>query len=343
MLYGHGDDMHIVKGELKANFSSNVLPVSMSKDLVAHLSTHIRLMENYPEPQAYSLAVSIAKKQKLAIENILPTNGATEAFYLIAELFARTNTTILVPSFAEYEDACCKYQHNIDFLSNVESLENIDFNMDTFWVCNPNNPDGKLYDTQQLLSVAKQNPSVCFVVDEAYIEFSRSVVSLLEQAVLLPNLVVVRSLTKKYVIPGLRLGYIVAHSTLVERLKQLIMPWRIGSLSIAGGVFLMGDRQSEIEGLHEFLLNEAEKLQLMIDELPGFSVIPSKTHYFLVKCPCSASQIKEYLLKEHQILVRDASNFRGLSKDYIRVSTQQSEQNNLLLKALQTWLTTSQL
>lgn len=336
MLYGHGDDTHIVKGQLQANFSSNVLPERMDKGLSDCLKNSIHLLENYPEPLAESLAQAISNKENISSENILITHGATEAFYLVAELYKKAKTTILVPSFAEYEDACRKYKHSIAFADNSRPLEELLANQQTIWLCNPNNPDGKIYDTGEIAILVKKYPKVTFIVDEAYIDFSPKAVSLINEVENRENLVIIRSLTKKYVIPGLRLGYLVGHTTMIARLKELLMPWRIGSLVVEGGLFIVNKMRIST-GVITDLLEESQQLQKTIDLLPDFSVKFSDTHYFLVECPCTAKEMKQYLLEQHKILIRDASNFRGLSQNDIRISTQNSSANKKLLTALEEW------
>lgn len=343
MLHGHGDDIYNFAGQLKGNFSSNVLPYGHAAETAIFLQQQIDCIGNYPEPSAKPLAVAIARQHNISIDNVLPTNGATEAFYLLAELFAGEKSTIPVPSFAEYEDACRQYSHRIKFVENTSSIEELSENKGIIWLCNPNNPDGKIYDADIIVNLAKKYRQTIFIVDEAYIDFSATAESLVKATAIHRNIIVTRSLTKKYAVPGLRLGYIVAHSEVTAQLERLLMPWRLGSLAIAAGVFLLQQPARNFAALCAGLLADSVCLQRQIDSLPHFSVIPSETNYFLVECQCPGAEIKQYLLHEHAILVRDAGNFRGLSARTIRISTQTPQKNELLLGALSAWKPTSTL
>lgn len=340
MLHGHGDDTYKYNIELKANFSSNILPYGTDSKLIDYIQQNLSNISNYPEPLAMPLSIAIAKNHSISPNNVLATNGATEAFYLIAELFSGKKSTILIPSFAEYEDACTKFSHQITFVKNNCQLHEIVENTDLIWLCNPNNPDGKLFKSDLIIDLATQHTETYFIIDEAYIDFTLKANSVLHAIANLKNIIVIRSLTKKYVVPGLRLGYIVAHENIIGSIEKLLMPWRIGALTISAGIFLLEQLDGNFNNLRNQLLKDSLILQKQINELEDFNVIPSSTNYFLVECSCSASQIKQYLLENHGILIRDASNFRSLTKNMIRISTQTTQKNKFLVKALSEWKTT---
>lgn len=337
MLHGHGDDTYNFAGELRGNFSSNVFPYGMDKELVAFLKEKIATLKTYPEPLGQPLAVALAEQHGVAAENILPTGGATEAFYLVAELFAGQDATILIPSFAEYEDACRKYGHSIRYVQNTTPLEEAAQGADTFWLCNPNNPDGKQFDENEIYRCIEKYPQTAFIIDEAYVDFCPEAKSLLKMIEKYQNLIVIRSMTKKYVIPGLRLGYLVANEKLILRLQKKLMPWRLGQLTVAVGCYLAKQKTTHFIQYKNELLIESKRVQQEISKIQGFEIQPSETNYFLMFCPCKAAEMKEYLLNEHALLVRDASNFRNLPENAIRISTQTPEKNELLINGLKIW------
>ncbi len=335
MLHGHGDNAYQYDSEIIANFSSNVYFKGPSDALLEHLKNSVDKIGNYPEVTSESLSAEIAELHGLQPENILVTNGATEAFYLIALLFRRMHSEIFVPSFAEYEDACKLHEHLINFSNNKQLTGNYKSDAQLLWLCNPNNPDGKIISKEELIELSKRN-NCQIVIDEAYTDFTTKDLSLINQVETLKNTIIVRSLTKKYAIPGLRLGYIAASENTITQLMQLKEPWSVNSLAIEAGKFLLKQNHKSFD-VNE-LINLSKNLQQNLSKINGIEVLPSETSYFLAKLSKSATETTKFLANTHGFLVRNASNFRGLDDSCIRISTQPENQNNLLIKALELWM-----
>lgn len=336
MIQGHGDDIYKYK-DIKVNFSSNINPEGINPELLSHLSKHINIVTNYPHPLAENLEEIISKVRRIPTESILVTNGAVEAFYLIASLYSGVNSLVYAPSFTEYDDACKTYHHKIEYRNNnnFSACENFK-NIDIVWIGNPNNPDGKIFSTEKIRTLAKQFPETLFVIDEAYIDFIENAISLVREASQTKNLVVACSLTKKYVIPGLRLGYIISHPDMINQIKPKLMPWRINALAIEAGLFCLSEEINHPFKVGKWL-KESKRVQEAIDRLEGFNVLPSKTTFFLVKSPVKASELKQNLAIKHKMLIRDASNFSGLTEFHFRISVRTQEENQLLINALKEW------
>ncbi|MCG6190294.1 threonine-phosphate decarboxylase [Maribellus maritimus] len=335
MIHGHGDDTYNFK-TIRINFSSNVNPQGINPGLQEHLKSCINKLDAYPEPLAENLARRIEQQKNLVPGSVLITNGAVEAFYLLASLFQNKKSLIYTPSFSEYEDACKMYSHNIEFCSNSLFSEKDEKQFDIVWICNPNNPDGKIFDKEIIKEKIQRNPGTLFVLDEAYIEFLNKDISLENEAANFQNLVVVRSLTKRFSIPGLRLGYLVCTPQLISKLKEKLMPWRINTLALEAGLYCFSKEYTDKFNVAE-ILAESQRFQIEIAKIKGFEVVPSKTSFFLVKAPENADEIKKQLAEKYGILIRDASNFRGLSEFHFRLSTQSIDKNNELIKVLITW------
>ncbi|GAO28071.1 aminotransferase class I/II-fold pyridoxal phosphate-dependent enzyme [Geofilum rubicundum] len=135
MLHGHGNDLHHQRFEIKADFSSNVVPGGMPEALKEYLADQLHLLENYPESDAAGAALAIARHHVIDPVQVIATNGSTEAFYLVAQLFREQASLILTPSFAEYEDAARCHRHRLTFWSHqqLKSRRTDDFNA----VCSP--------------------------------------------------------------------------------------------------------------------------------------------------------------------------------------------------------------
>jgi threonine-phosphate decarboxylase len=340
MINGHGNDLHRYGGLIKADFSSNIVPGGMSPKLMAHLCRCVAGCANYPEPDAGSLALHLAHHHGVAAGNVVVTNGSAEAFYLLAQLWVGESSTIVIPSFAEYEDAARVHRHACTFLKSSELDESTRFSTKIVWIGNPNNPDGKVFSPQVIRQLCQNNPDSLIIVDEAYaglcLDF-QSVVPMIEE---LSNLVVVRSLTKVFAIAGLRLGYVLASKAICNRLMAIKMPWSVNSLALAAGGFVLEHYQELLPDVAS-LLSRSRQLQRQLSQSTQLEVFPSPCNYFLVRLNMGiAGDLKQYLVDNHGILIRDASNFRGLDERYFRVAVQSDEENQKLMKGIKQWLST---
>ncbi|RAJ35529.1 pyridoxal phosphate-dependent aminotransferase [Pedobacter cryoconitis] len=334
MFQGHGDDGYLHQQTLAADFSTNVWYGGAPKGLKEHLFTQWDHVQRYPEVLAESLTQKIAACYGFEAENILVTNGSTESIYLVAQAFKNGKSTITIPAFAEYEDACKMFGHHVNLLHWEELQTGISADTGLLFICNPNNPTGAVF--KELETLIFKHPEVLFVVDEAFIEFTLSITSVLPLIEKYSNLIVLRSMTKAYAIPGLRLGYIAANAALIDRLRTFKLPWAVNAMAIAAGHFIFDHIHTLQIPLNQLLTDRDE----FIKKLEGspLKVYPSHTHFFLATInQHTAAILKQFLLKEFNILIRDAGNFRGLTEKHIRIATLNPNKNQLLLNALAEW------
>ncbi|EZH73527.1 hypothetical protein ATO12_16450 [Aquimarina atlantica] len=336
MIYGHGDDGYRYAIPFKANFSSNIWHEGTSELLLSYLREQLPLIANYPAPNADVLTQQVADHHGVNSSQVLITNGATEAFYSITPLFLGKKAAIGIPTFSEYEDACLRSNMKIRHFDRSEVL-NTSFEEDLVFLCNPNNPNGYSNTTLEIEKLITDFPDTTFVIDEAYIEFTLEIESCIKLLEKFTNLMIVKSLTKLFSIPGLRLGYILCNTEIGKKLQSSKIPWSVNTMAIEAGKHIF-ENYIELYPDMAALLRYSSQLQQQIDTLDGFTVIPSNTNYFLVKLETpSAPLLKDYLAHTHQLLIRDASNFRGLDSHYIRIASQSPEKNELLINALQQW------
>ena len=337
MISGHGDDRFRYLQPVKTDFSSNVWFGGTPSKLICHLQQNLHLIGKYPEPDAADLCQKVAASHDVNPEQILAFNGSVEAFYTIALAFREAVSAILIPAFAEYEDACRMHNHQISFFTSAESLNDAEKKTDLCWIGNPNNPDGHIFQFAEIKEFLKKNLEPILVIDEAYAGFIPGFQSVIELTKKFENLIVVRSLTKCCAIPGLRLGYAVTSAKLAERLRKFQQPWSVNALAQEAGKFLIEDLKAHMPDA-VVLQQLSKKLQLSIGQLEGFRVIASETPYFLVEMQSgTAAELKEFLIQEHGILIRDASNFNGLNERYFRVCTRNEKDNLLLLEGLKNY------
>ena len=198
---------------------------------------------------------------------------------------------------------------------------------------NPHNPTGKLFSVEEILPYLEQFALV--VVDEAFMDFlppdeEQSLIPVIQKY---PNLVVLRSLTKFYSLPGLRLGYAIAHPERLSKWQLWRDPWPVNTLAAAAAIAALGDK--EFQSLTwEWLPPARNQLFQGLAKLPGLQPKDSAANFLLVESQQSVSQLQEQLLKEYQIYIRDCLSFKELGDRYFRVAVRSESDNQRLLTGL---------
>lgn len=336
MLEGHGDDAHRYQVPIRADFSSNVLYGPLHAGLKAHLQEKIGTVTHYPEASAQSLQIIAAGAYGVKPDQVLVTNGVTEAIYLAAQACRRLRTaTILTPAFAEYEDACRLHGLDIHFLSLDSLTPDSRLPNGLVFLCQPNNPTGIALSPDLLQQLLNDHPETLFVIDESYIAFTQAATSWLPQLREYSNVLILRSLTKTCRIPGLRIGFAIGHRDLISRLRECKMPWSVNRLAIEAGCYIFGHRQQFDPPLEQLLADTAAWRE-ELKSATGWRIYDTDTHYFLIETPAAlrAAALKLHLVSRPGLLIRDASNFRGLTPYHFRVACQSPEHNRLLTEAL---------
>lgn len=334
MINGHGNNIYEYEKRILADFSSNIAFNHKSGAILEHLKSKIETIGNYPDPMAVKLTRQLAAFHQINPSLILVTNGSAEAFYLLAHLFQGARTAICTPAFAEYEDACRLYKHKLDYLL-VGNFSATDFSSyNTVWLGTPNNPDGTITQAEEIMDKCHAHPSTCFVVDMAYAELTSRQEELRWKKQLPDNLVLIRSLTKSFAIPGLRLGYITASSRIVDSLSRMRPPWSVNSLAMEAGRYILDNYPALVPDIKE-LTDESLFLQRELLQTGTIDVVPSSCNFFLCRLnEGSSASLKKDLIQQYGILIRDASNFRSLDHSCFRVAAQNHTNNLYLINAI---------
>lgn len=341
MINGHGDDAYAYDAAITANFSSNVCPDIDLSGLKAHLRACLDTLGSYPEPEPYTLEARLADRFRLPKGGVCVTNGATEAIYLLAQTFRGSGSAVVQPTFSEYADACRMHAHTVKTLYALPGPREqyrLPEGVGMLWLCNPNNPTGLVTDREILTRVVERNPQVCFVIDQSYEAFTLERLWTPAEAAAFPNVLLLHSLTKRYAVPGLRLGYVTGVPSLLQRLRANRMPWSVNQLAIQAGMYLL-DHPEEAPMEVEPYLRETRRLRQRLESLGAVEVWDTQTHFLLARLRVGrAAALKDYLAKEHGLLIRDASNFEGLDDCFFRIATQRPEENDRLVAAIAQWL-----
>ena len=324
MLDGHGDDLYRYR-QITMNFSSNIYPAPNLKELEEHLCRHIGLIRHYPAPTPTRLEQMIAADFDVDANEVMVTSGATDAIYLIAQTFSHEKTFATNhPTFSEYDDA-----------SLIAGMSECDPSAEAglFWVCNPNNPTGEVRTNDAILVLAHNHHLL--VVDQSYEDYTQQPLMTAAEAIRHKNIIQSRSLTKRYAIPGLRLGFITADHLLIERLKSNYRPWAVNALAIEAGCWLLSHHPKVCATDIADYLDEAQRLRTRLNQIPGITALPTHTNFMLCTIQNhTAKALKDYLAHKEGILIRDASNFRGLTPHHFRVAAQSPTENDALVNAI---------
>jgi histidinol-phosphate/aromatic aminotransferase/cobyric acid decarboxylase-like protein len=206
------------------------------------------------------------------------------------------------------------------------------------WLCNPNNPTGSVVPVDKLRAAIENHPQTIFVIDQSYGFFTREPLLSAAEAVRYPNVIQLHSMTKRYAMPGLRLGYMTGSPTLLAHIRNFRMPWSVNALAIEAGLYLCAHPETAPIDLPA-LLAETRRLRERLNTLPGLTAEPTQTHFFLCRLATHrASDLKQWLADRHGLLIRDASNFEGLDAGAFRIATQTPEENELLVEAVRQYL-----
>ena len=206
------------------------------------------------------------------------------------------------------------------------------------WLCNPNNPTGSVIPKEQLMRAIEENPETVFVIDQSYGFFTKEPLLSAAEAVHYPNVIQIHSMTKRYAMPGLRLGYMTANPALLEKIRAVRMPWSVNALAIEAGLYLCQHPETGPIDL-DALLAETQRLRNALNAIPGLTAEPTQTHFFLCHLSQgSAAGLKQWLADKQGILIRDAANFEGLDAGHFRIATQTPKENDLLVAAVRNYL-----
>lgn len=323
MIQGHGDDLYLYpKGAIKTNFSSNIYVHNNIDRLKTFLANHLDCLATYPEPEPYTLEQMIAKREGITPDNVVVTNGATEAIYLLAQAFQGNKSTILQPTFSEYASACHINRHKLCDDGDI------------VWICNPNNPTGEVMSREQLADHLSFQ-DVLYIIDQAYENYTSEPLLTDSEAVSLGNVAIIHSTTKRHGVPGLRLGYVVADTLITERIRKVRQPWSVNAMAICAGEYLVN--QDAVDTTN--LLKEAQELWHMMNSIDGIEMTPTKTNFMSGRILTgTAAELKMWLVSRHGLLIRDASNFEGLTPQHFRIAAQSREDNRQLADAVKEYI-----
>ncbi len=326
------------------DFSSNITPLGIPSSVKSIIKKNFDKIGFYPDPNSENVTLNLEKYTHLSKSNIIVGNGAIEILYNFCYAFLSKTTKVLIhiPTFQEYETAVKLNDCKISYFKSI----NLSKDLDSFilqipkngciFLCNPNNPTGELLTKKELLSIiikAKKLKTLVFI-DECFIElvpdYDESVISYVKKY---DNIFILRSLTKSFGLPGIRIGYGCGSKEIIKILQKIKIPWSVNSIAQDAANEVIKNK-SHITKSKFIIKKELKYLNKLISSIDGFECIPSSTNFILIKTKYNSTYLQKKLLK-NKILIRDCKNFRGLNEHYFRIAVKSHRDNVKLVSALE--------
>jgi threonine-phosphate decarboxylase len=353
----HGGDVWQVSEELGIaaaellDFSANINPRGLppqARERLERDTSDARLLSFYPDPSARRLREALSQQLGVPADAIVVGPGAESLLAPILRYLQPQRALVPVPAFSEYRRVC--EQEQIEF--SPFSLQRSElFQMPVDRLCqriesespeavllnNPHNPSGTALDAHEVRRVG--DIAITFlatlVLDEAFIDYVPDA-SLVREAASQPHLVVLRSLTKFYGCPALRVGYAVAHPDAIRAIRSLLPTWPVTQLASDALAEAIADREYAEASRRENAI-ERERLADSLREL-NLVVFPSAANYLLLELCAdmpAASDLRSRLIAKHRMLIRNCDSYEGLAPGrYVRIAVRSAEENCRLIQAL---------
>ena len=345
MKYTHGGDIYTT--EYRLDFSANICPFGANEAVRQAAIRGMEMVTAYPDSQCRRLRQKIAEACAVRPEWVTAGNGAADVLFSLVLAEKPEKGMILAPAFQEYEQALRSVGSEVivwerkpeqEFAvdeSFVDRLEQeLKAGLDMVFFCTPDNPSSVLISKDILLKALElcDKYYARMVVDESFWEFAfdREEETMLPYIGQFQSLFLLRSFTKMYGIPGLRLGYgLCSDTNLLERMEEVRQPWSVSIPAQEAGIAAL-DETGWCRKVRSYVAEQRIWLTKELESM-GCKVYPSSANYLLFYLD------KELMepLKRKGILIRDCSNYRGLTKGYYRIAVKMKEENEQLIDAMQ--------
>nr|WP_320011213.1 aminotransferase class I/II-fold pyridoxal phosphate-dependent enzyme [uncultured Desulfobulbus sp.] len=352
MIEGHGGNVSALAHKLGCqaeditDMSSNINPLGCMPGLIDHITNQLHRIQSLPEVDGRAATRAIASLLDVAPERVLAGGGTTQFIYTACAALASRRVLIVGPTYADYTDGC--RVHGItpqffitrpedNFLPKRDELNQALTQVDTVFLCNPDNPTAQLIDHQTILALCRTHPQVRFIIDESYLPFAPYTQATSMTSAELDNVIVLWSVSKIFGMPGLRAGFLVANQDVVDRFRQYMQPWCVNSLAQEAVLFL-GEHLPEVQAFitrtRDYLAREGALLRERLSKAP-LTIFPSMTSYFLIQldAPHTATNICDKL-GEQRFLIRNCANFHGLDERFIRIALKDAATNEQVCRHL---------
>ncbi|MFJ6906631.1 pyridoxal phosphate-dependent aminotransferase [Streptomyces griseoluteus] len=298
------------------------------------MASRLREIITYYPSSADTITAELCQLLQLPPQCVAMGNGSTELITWIDHLLVRESLAVPVPTFGRWTDQPMETGKRVDMFPLPEAGG---FALDlgryaefirargtrVAVLCNPNNPDGGFLPRQSVVQFMDAMADLDLVViDESFLEFADAEAepSVVQEAMLRPNVIVLRSLGKNFGLHGIRFGYLVANPGLAKKVRSMLPKWNLNSFA-EYMVFMLKEHRAEYT--QSLLQVRRDRLEMasQLSALPGLTVYPSQGNFLFVRLPVGAegTVVRDRLLTEHRILVRECGNKIGSSSRFLRL------------------------
>ncbi len=353
MIQGHGGNKQKLATRLGCpvediiDMSSNLNPLGPPERIHRVIKEKISAIHALPEPDAASMAAGFARYHGIDPTTVIPGNGTTFFIYTLPVALGARHVLILGPTYSDYQDACIMYgiaySHSLsgketNFQPDMDLIAAQVEQSDLVFICNPNNPTGALIPKPDLERLIRAHPDTCFVMDESYLPFvadaeELSFVSDSEY----PNLVVLSSMSKIFRIPGLRTGFLSGSKLLIDKVMAYYQPWSVNSLAqeVIRDIFNHPETILPFyQQTRNYIQREKERFISTLDGVAGLRIFEAPTYFILAELANLTAKEFCERVGQDKILIRDCTNFKGLSNRFVRFSLKTRDINQELARSI---------
>lgn len=332
------------------DFSASINPIGPPPAAIEEYHRAAASLARYPAPYPDELGGRIAQWIGVSAEQVLVGNGSTQLIHLLSRAMRWRRPVVVTPTFSEIANALIiagSAPHAVE-LSRERNFElrgddvtrALESGADAIFIGRPNSPTGSMLSFAAAAAIAIEcaRCNAQCVFDEAFIDFAdnaRSMIHLVSRA---PNVVVLRSLTKIFAIPGLRLGFVVAEPRTIMRLREMIEPWSVNAVAARVGVACLGDAAAFILRTREFLAGERDYLAHGLVQNPDLRVFPSAANFLLIAAREAGTDSFGAFMMRKAIAVRDLRSLPGCGPGLYRIGIRNHDDNELLIAAARDYL-----
>ncbi len=358
MITGHGGNVKALADKLKCpineitDMSSNLNPLGPPPGLLAFIKKNTNRICSLPDVDASKMVQTFSEYYDIDSNRVLAGNGTTWFIYTLPLALGLSRMLIAGPTYSDYRDACIMHSTNYtycmasrksffkpDFEKISEMLSDVSLKIDAFVLCNPNNPTGTFVPRKKIIRLLKEHKDIIFIIDESYLPFmdEAETISLVGETKF-PNLIVLSSMSKIFRIPGLRTGFLCADSIIVKKIMKFYQPWSVNALAQAAIIYIFENNNiitPFIEKTRAFITAGKKKFADQIKDCSFIKIFDSNTCFILaeLKNKIKSEKICDFLA-DKKILIRDCTNFNGLSDNFIRFSLKTEKENSQLADCL---------
>jgi threonine-phosphate decarboxylase len=311
----------------------------------------------YPSAYPAHLEAELAHWLGVNPANVLAGNGSTQLIHLLARTLDASSMIVAIPTFSEIANAIAaigrtaygvKLAADDGFVLRPEQIRRALLVMPSVpvFIGRPNSPTGSMLtldEAEAIVSECRRYDSYC-VFDEAFVDFADHAQSCVQLLQSYPNLIVLRSLTKIFSIPGLRLGLMAAAEPIIKLARTHIEPWSVNAVAERVALACLADAKGYVERTREFVKDERARIFERLKKIRRLRVRSSAANFLMIELRQGDDQNDEAIadqfvafMTEQKICVRDLRRLPGCRAGMFRIGLRTRAENDILLNAIAAW------